>query len=94
MMINRRDFLKGLGLLAVAPAIVRFESLMPVRPIFHGNAILWGDGVHDDTFAMQTFINGGEVYSPEGKVITDLSYGSYKITNTLEFPGSFQWRSV
>ena len=33
MIIGRRGFLAGLGALIAAPAIVRFESIMPVRAI-------------------------------------------------------------
>jgi hypothetical protein len=33
MILPRRGFLLGLGALIMAPAIVRFESLMPVRSI-------------------------------------------------------------
>ena len=32
--LSRRSFLRGLGALAVAPAIVRVESLMPVKSLW------------------------------------------------------------
>jgi len=52
-MLKRRGFL--LGVMA-APAIVRSASLMPlyVPP----SIILYADGVHDDTRALQAWVDG------------------------------------
>ena len=49
--MQRRSFLGALIAAAAAPAIVRADSLMPLyvpRP-----PKLWGDGIHDDTAALQ-----------------------------------------
>lgn len=48
--MNRRNFMSSILALAAAPAIVRAESLMPVRPIVNDKAIAsllvdwWADG--------------------------------------------------
>lgn len=57
--LSRRGFLGGILALGAAPAIIKAESLMKlyVPP----KLILWGDGIHDDTRALQAAINGEEV---------------------------------
>jgi hypothetical protein len=54
-MIHRRNLF--LGLLA-APAVVRASSLMP---IYAPPLVLYGDGVHDDTEALQAYLDGKPV---------------------------------
>jgi len=73
---SRRRFLLGAGVLFAAPALVKVSSLMPIsvpRP-----PKLWGDGIHDDTKALQWFIDNnknGIIVIPEGLI--------YRVTNTL-----------
>lgn len=60
--MNRRGFLGALLAAAAAPAIVRAGSLMPVYvPRPSGLLTLWGDGVHDDTAALQAMLMGAAV---------------------------------
>ncbi len=73
MSMTRRGFLKAMLVAAAAPAIVRAESLMPIyvpKIIVPGDTILWGDGVHDDTMALQALIDGKKVWTPDGRVIS------------------------
>lgn len=47
---SRRSFLHGLF---CAPAIVAASSIMPVKAILDLPPQIWGDGIHDDTAALQ-----------------------------------------
>jgi hypothetical protein len=61
-MTTRRGFLGAMLAAAVAPAIVRAGSLMPIYvPKAPKLLTLWGDGVHDDTAALQALIGGTSV---------------------------------
>ena len=55
-MINtsRRRFLFGAAALALAPALVRAESIMPIS--VPRLPKLYGDGIHDDTYALERHI--------------------------------------
>lgn len=66
-MINRRGLITGLISFVAAPAIVRAESLMPVKavklPIFHIGDIVTFDGIHtfnrvtlESTDVLQQFV--------------------------------------
>jgi hypothetical protein len=71
-MIQRRGFLAGLGALLAAPAVIRTPGLlMPVKR----QLILWGDGIHDDTAALQAMVDRRISIIPEG---------IYRITSTIE----------
>ena len=48
--INRRGFLRGL---VAAPAIVAVANIMPVSARLFMPPKLWGDGIRDDTAALQ-----------------------------------------
>lgn len=55
MNVSRRSFLRGaltVGALSVLPAIPAFAERIPT---------LWGDGIHDDTQALQAFLDGKPV---------------------------------
>lgn len=86
--MNRRGFLRTLGqgtlLVAVAPAIVRVESLMklPAR----GGLILWGDSIHDDTLALQALIDRQKVLIANTFLVPQpgvLIGGSFLVSDTL-----------
>src|SRR5258708_331213 len=52
--MDRRSFLGSILALGVAPAIVHASSIMRVvMPM----PILWGDGIHDDTAALQALLD-------------------------------------
>lgn len=51
---SRRGFLFGAAAVALAPAIVRASNLMPISVLKPPR--LWGDGIHDDTEALEWFI--------------------------------------
>jgi hypothetical protein len=55
---TRRGFLGAVLALAAAPAIVKASSLMP---IYVPKLVLWGDGVTDDSAALQAFIGGSPI---------------------------------
>lgn len=90
-MITRRGLLQGIFAAGMAPAICKAEILMPVRKIIVPSKmtetlILWGDGVHDDSKALQAVINGSHVISPDGKPIgRTLDAGTFLIGSTLTF---------
>lgn len=80
--MNRRKFMGFLGLAVAAPAIVRAESLMKlyVPP----KIVIWGDGVHDDTEALQAFFDGGRIVDPYGREIGDFLAGMHlKVSKTI-----------
>ena len=51
-MTTRRGFFKLIAGAAIAPVAAKAAALMPSAPI------LWGDGVHDDTEALQALLDG------------------------------------
>ena len=57
----RRNFLIGLGAMLFAPAIVRAESIMPVRAIVIPHSALWmkivGTDGREEFFAPETIKN-------------------------------------
>ncbi len=92
--MNRRWFLGTMLALGAAPAIVRAESLMkivvpklilPNGGYTVGLRRLYGDGIHDDTNALQAFFDGlAVVDNRTGLVLGDtLSLAQCKITSTI-----------
>lgn len=80
--MDRRGFLRGLF---AAPAIVAASSLMPVsaKLLLDLPPKLWGDGIHDDTAALQALLDG---VRPGGSVNLN---GIYRVTRTLKMkPGT------
>ena len=81
--LSRRSFLRGaltVTAIAVAPKILT----IPAVPI------LYGDGVHDDTNALQTLFNG-ETVSIEGEFFKVSSGvfkgGKFLISDAINIPG-------
>ena len=79
--MNRRKFFAGLAALVTAP-------LALARPHRHR---LYGDGVHDDTQAMQALFDGQRVVMPDGWIQQAsrgcpivLGCGSYRLTQALD----------
>jgi hypothetical protein len=54
--MNRRGLLGSILAAAAAPMLVQAGVLMPVKA---ERLILWGDGIHDDTAALQALFDGG-----------------------------------
>ena len=95
-MTNRRGFLGAMLAASMAPAIVRASSLMPifVPKIIVPKFVLWGDGIRDDTLALQALIDGKEVIRHDGSTFTRtltnaifLSNGTYAISAPIIFKG-------
>lgn len=72
-MLARRGFLVGL---LAAPSIVSAASIMRVAPY----SIIWGDGIHDDTAAIQRLIDGDDFFGQEYGV------GRFRISRGLNVP--------
>jgi len=62
-MTTRRGFLGAILAAGAAPLIVKAGVLMPIRDT---RVLLWADGLHDDTAALQHWINGGDVRFADG----------------------------
>lgn len=78
--MNRRGFLKTLGL---APAVILTPGLlMPVRKLLSiPGYILYGDGIRDDTAALQAMIEGKDV------LFNGLVYNAMRdFGNVVQFP--------
>lgn len=80
LVLQRRKFIAGLGALFAAPAIVRASSLMAVRATL---PYLWGDGIHDDTRALQVRLDSASQSSP-----CYIIGGHYCVTDTLTVRGN------
>jgi hypothetical protein len=66
MELSRRGFLGAMLAAAAAPAFVKASSLMPIYVPKQEVLTLWGDGVHDDSAALQALIDGKEVVRHDG----------------------------
>lgn len=84
--MNRRGFLGAILAASMAPAIARSGVLMPIYVPKPDLLRLWGDGMHDDTLALQAIFDGKPVFGAEpfsegGSVY--LSGGIYRISSTI-----------
>jgi hypothetical protein len=82
MNLHRRSLLTAALAALAAPAIVRAESLMRLPPRRLLVPVLWGDGLHDDTAALQLLIDNAR-----GQDI-EFPPGTYKISSPLRFDHS------
>jgi Pectate lyase superfamily protein len=89
-MLNRRGFLGGLFSAIAAPAIVKAENLMPifVPKLIVPSLELFGDGITDDTTALNHLLAGGSVMykdsflkAQDGTIY--LPTGSYLVESSL-----------
>ncbi len=87
-MMQRRSFLGAMLAGLVAPAIVRTDSLMRPAPL--RGMVLWGDGIHDDTVALNDFVRGRPVLRPDGSRLLQqpggrlyVPAGTYAISSSL-----------
>lgn len=74
--MNRRSFLTTI------PAIATIATLAP-RIALAGAPILYCDGVHDDTDALQALIDGKPVRNLDGRRVQSLHGGTYLLRKTL-----------
>ena len=87
--MNRRGFLKAMLASAAAPYVVTNSGvLMPLGRFwtFGGSRILTlcGDGVTDDSAALQAWLDGGTVLRADGTAMGRvLTGGSYRIGTTI-----------
>lgn len=65
--MNRRGFLGAILAAAAAPMVVRAGVLMPVKTL-DVPLVLWGDGIHDDSAALQALLDGKKVRDVSGAV--------------------------
>lgn len=82
--LQRRSFLGAMLAAAAAPAIIRASSLMPVS-VRRDWFTLYGDGVTDDTAAIQALLSGGLVQTAAG-VLVPRSYlyrGIYRVSSPI-----------
>ena len=74
--MNRRGFFRLVAGAALAPVVAKVGQAFPLPPI------LWGDGVHDDTAALQALIDG-EIVEFADRTIAD---GCGWIEDVLHLP--------
>lgn len=88
--MNRRGFLKGILAAGIAPYVVTSSGvLMPVRSLarsFPGGLLtLYGDGVTDDTAAMQAYMDGKKVVFRDGSAFTgSMRGGIYLVSSSIK----------
>ena len=90
MKIERRGFLGAMLAVAMAPAIIRAESLMKIAPPKIMAAFtLYGDGLHDDTVAINALLAGNLVQTAAGVLLRPdagrifLPVGNYAMSSPL-----------
>jgi len=86
--MQRRSLLKSILALSAAPAFVRADSLMKI--IVPPSFVLYGDGIHDDTAAMQALIRGDMVRNAKGLILHNsgtvvIPPASYIVSSTITF---------
>ena len=88
---NRRGFITGLASLIVAPAIVRVESIMPVKVI---NEQLTYEEVVEAAVKFSgklfkiTAVNSDKFYlEPESKITLVKPYDGFKVGDIITFKG-------
>jgi hypothetical protein len=75
--MNRRQVIKGLLAAPVLSALPTFRF---------GEIILYGDGLHDDTEALQAWINMERVYWTDGKLVGQKIYSKvFNVTKFIDF---------
>lgn len=101
--MQRRGFLGAMLAAAVAPAAVRAGVLMPVKKVWVPSQeiaaptgpIIWGDGIHDDTAALQAFVDGRPVMHPDGRAAGgSLFGGTYRLTQTIFVADRLAFRRI
>jgi hypothetical protein len=72
-------------LTATAPEIAFVQSGPGATPQTFQEALrLWGDGIHDDTAALQAWLDGSPVIRGDGSMVGRVLYGgSYRVSGTI-----------
>ncbi len=82
--MTRKEFMKKFGFAVVAVSVVGLSSTK-AEPI----PILYGDGVHDDTEALQALFDGQKVRTADGSIfkeqngVVHLPAGEYNLITKL-----------
>lgn len=80
--MKRRSFIQGftaLSLLGVSGMIYP-----PKKSVSKPQHVLYGDGKHDDTEALQAWFDGKDVYWANGRIVNNIiKYKEFRITDTL-----------
>ena len=77
--MERRSFLKGLGIAGVLLAMAPASFAQP------SSYTLYGDGVHDDTAAFQAWIEDKPVHWPNGRRVgSTVSHKCFRISHCLD----------
>jgi hypothetical protein len=85
--MNRRQFLPGFAAVAVIPFMPRW--MLPERRV-----ILHADGVHDDSEALQAWIDGKEMYDANGTRVGTVISGKTLLINQSIFMRSKEYRLI
>lgn len=98
--MTRKEFLKTFGIAVVAVSVAGLSSI-------EAEAIptLYGDGVHDDTVAVQALIDGKKVMTVDGstfkassKRVVDMPFGTFFISGLIAGQATLQghkgWTTV
>ena len=99
-MTTRRGFLGAILAASAAPMIIRAGVLMPVTANRDNRLVLWGDGEHDDSKALQSLLNGNQVRNMGAGMaewrngVLVLSAGSFFIKETLIIPPDKRNRNI
>jgi hypothetical protein len=101
--VTRRGLIGSIGALFVAPAIVRAESLMKVKPVLTGGAEnLWGEVYCGNTKVLcdtgegkfMEFV-GFDAYGAVIREVVSLSHGSARTSKTFtQLTGISMWNSA
>lgn len=88
--MNRRGFIGSILAAAAAPAIISGGVLMPIKVLRNSPLVLWGDGIHDDTAALQGVMDGKTVYQldPMSGVLVkvankSITNGQFRVSSTI-----------
>ena len=99
--MDRRGFMKSILAAGVAPAFIGSSILMPVRKLLTPTFVpsgtgattmtaqewlrLHGDGVTDDSAALQAWLDGEPVLGPDGQLLGSvLTGGIYRVGDTIQ----------
>lgn len=84
--MNRRGFFKALVATAVIAAATSTRLGQTVFDVVKSGYryVLHGDGVTDDTEALQALLDGEEVFTKEGRLLGDIPSSAYRVSSALE----------